>query len=326
MNAMNTKLKTALIATAVCLATITACKKDDASTTKTTSNLKNVFAQTRVASQQFTIDGASYQTITGAKGTKIYFFSGSLKHRNGSPVTGNVDIELKEIYSLGDMILSNATTTTTNGRRLESGGELFLKATQGGEELLVNNTNPPIIQFPVNSPVSGMQLFNGRFAPNDSVAQDSTLLWDSIPNGGGQVVQDTVGAGGGFTQYYYQFGLDSFGWSNCDRFWSNTGAGTAVQIKLPNDFDNTNTSVFMIFTAEHTAAPSDTYDATNHICGFHSDGNTPIGISVSIVAISEKNGQYYSSIVSTTTVANMLVTLTMTPTTLADIKTQVALL
>jgi hypothetical protein len=68
------------------------------------------------------------------------------------------------------------------------------------------------------------------------------------------------------------------------------------------------------------------YDSTSHTFGFHSDGHTPLGLGVTIVAISEINGQYYSSIIPTTTFAGTTVTLNMQATTLAAFRTAVAAL
>ncbi len=311
---MRNQIKHALIAMVGIALALGSCHKETTIIPQSTSKLSTLFAQTKVASQTFTVNANNYQQIVGSKGTIIRFYAGSLLHQNGTPVTGNVTVELKEIYSVGDMILSNATTTS-NGKRLQSGGEIYLHASQNGEVLRINHSIPLTVEFPTNNPVAGMELFRGQFIANDSLPQDTILNWDTT-NVGGQVIQDTVSGVSSGT--FYQFQLDSFGWSNCDRFWgSNTGAGTAVRIQSATPYTNHNTAVFLVFNAEHTAAPSDTYDSATHIFGFHSDGNTPLGLSVTVVAISEINGQYFSSIVSTTTSANMLVTLNFQPTTLA---------
>jgi hypothetical protein len=308
---MKNEMKHLIVAMALIALTIGACKKQSSTTPQGTSNVKGIFAQTQVQSQSFTINASQYGTLRGSKGTVIQYSPGSLLHQNGTPVTGNVNIELKEIYSVGDMILSNATTTS-NGRKLQSGGEIYLTATQGGEKLRIDHGNPLIVGFPTNNPVSGMELFRGQFIHVDSIAQDSILNWDTTAVQG-QVVMDSISGSSGV---FYQFPLDSFGWSNCDRFYSNTG-GTAVRIQSNGVYTNHNTAVYMIFNTEHTAASADLYDSASHTFGFHSDGHTPLGLSVTIVAISEINGSYFSSIVPTTTTANMVVPLTFQPTTLA---------
>ena len=296
--------------------TMAACKKGPV-TTQTTSAIAGLFAQTRVQSQSFTVAAGTYGTVIGTKGTVIRYYPNSFLHQNGTAVTGNVNIELKEIYSAGDMILSNATTTS-NGQRLQSGGEVYLHATQNGEALRIDHNNPLALEFPTTSPVSGMQLFRGQFVHVDSVAQDSVLNWDTTAVQA-QVIQDTASGSAG-TFYYFQ--LDSFGWSNCDRFYSLSG-GTSVLIQSSGVYTNHNTAVFLIFNSEHTAATADRYDSATHMFGFHSDGHTPLGLSVTIVALSEINGQYYSSIVPTTTTTNMIVPLTFQPTTLAAFTTAV---
>jgi len=261
------------------------CKKDSSSTVQT---LKGFFNETGVPVQTFTINAGTFQKVVGAKRTIIYFNPNSLLDGNGNPVTGSVQVTLKEIYTKGDMILSNATTTS-NGVLLQSGGEIFLSASKNGQQLNINPAQPLTLLFPQDSSQSDMQLFTGAFEENNNVAADSTLNWD--PTGDtATVVIDTTG---GFYATYFSFPLDNFGWSNCDRFWNLSG-GTDPQVKLPTDFDQSNTVVYMVFDAERAAAQADMF--SNGIFRFHAGEHTPIGLQVTIIAIAKKDDQYYYAV------------------------------
>ena len=288
------KTKSIISAVAIVLLFLTACKRTE--TTPGANILQNFFAGTRVTSQAFSINATNYNTITGAKSTIIRIPGGSLINKNGVTVTGTVNIELKEIYSKGDMILSNATTTC-NGGMLQTGGEIYLIARQNGEDLRVKPGYKISVEFPTTNPVAGMQLFTGQFVQNSNLAADSSLVWTPVDSANAVVVQDSAFLGGFM---FYDFQVDSFGWTNCDRFYNLTG-GTDPMIQVPTQFDNSNTSVYMIFDAENSVADGDVY--ADHVFRFHSGNHTPIGLAVTIVVIAKIGTQYYYSINHETTAA-----------------------
>lgn len=284
----NMKTKNVLTTAIIALFFLAGCKRETTTTT-VPNTLQSFFAGTRVASQTFAINATNYNQIVGAKNTKITIPGGCLIDKYGHTVTGNANIELKEIYSKGDMILSNATTTTATGM-LESGGEIYLKVRQNGEDLRVKPGYSISVSFPTTNPVGGMQLFTGAFVANTNLAADSALVWTPVDSTAANIVQDS------FSSYtFYDFPVDSFGWTNCDRFYDNPG-GTDPMIQVPSTFDNTNTSVYMIFDAENAVANGDVYDDATHIFRFHAGTHTPTGLSVTIVVIAKIGTQYYYSI------------------------------
>jgi hypothetical protein len=309
---MQTKISLAAIA--VVLLLCSACKKE--TTTPGSSSVKDFFSSAAVQSQSFTVNATNYQQIVGAKNTHIVLYPGSLLDQNGHVVTGNVQVELKELYSKGDMIRSNATTTSGN-LLLQSGGEIYLKIRQGNQELRVNPAIPLQIAFPTNNPSAGMQLFYGGFAVNDAVAADSVLNWNvacTCTTANAFITVDSFSS----VQFYDFWTVDSLGWTNCDRFYNLTG-GTDVSIELAQGFDDTNTSVYMIFDAENSVASADLF--SNQIFRFHSGEHTPIGINVTIVAICKKDGQYYYGIQHKVTAAGVNINVPMTAATEAQITT-----
>lgn len=89
--------------------------------------------------QKFTITaGTGVVTITSAKGVKLNI-NGDCLTKNGVAVTGAVDIEYIELFDKGTMLVTNKPTmgVMPDGKKnlLISGGEFFIKATQGGVEL-----------------------------------------------------------------------------------------------------------------------------------------------------------------------------------------------
>jgi hypothetical protein len=312
------KTKNILIAVTVTVVQvlILSCHKNGSTSTSGGGQLAGFFQQTQVPSQSFTITGGQFNNITGSKGTQLYIYAGSLLHQNGSAVTGSVQVQLQEIYSHGDMILSNATTTS-DSFLLQSGGEIYLTATQNGETLRISHNNPIGVNMPITgSGLSGMQRFTGTVIANNNIAAGSQINWVIVPadTAAAPAVNDT-GAG-----YSYSFVVDSFGWSNCDRFYNLPG-GTDPMIQLPTGYDNTNTTVYMIFDAENTVATADRWSSP--IYRFHSGSHTPIGLHVTIVAIAKKGSTYYYDIEHEVTASGATFNMNMTQSTLDAIKAAV---
>ncbi len=92
------------------------------------------------AVQNFVIDASVGGTITGSQGTRVIFPPNAIG-LNGTPVTGNIDVELIEIYDKGAMVLQNMSTKgkKPNGdeEALKSAGEFFVNAKQNGDPLEV---------------------------------------------------------------------------------------------------------------------------------------------------------------------------------------------
>src|SRR4051812_5459606 len=90
--------------------------------------------------QNFTATaGAGVITVTSAKGV-VLNINGNTLTKNGNPVTGAIDIEYIELFDKGTMLITNKPTMgiMPDGKRglLKSGGEFFIKASQGGVELV----------------------------------------------------------------------------------------------------------------------------------------------------------------------------------------------
>ncbi|MDB5281001.1 MAG: hypothetical protein JWO06_76 [Bacteroidota bacterium] len=308
---MKTKsLSLALVIAAVGL--FSSCKKDATPATQN-GNVQSFFDQTQVSAQTLSANLSTYNTLTGAKGTIIKVAPGSLLHQNGTTVTGSVQFQLRELYSHGDMILSNAATVS-NGSLLKSGGEIYLTATQGSENLLINHSNPLVLQFPTSNATTGMQLFTGSFS-TATATTPATINWNPVANANATIVLDSS-----TLNQYFGFSSDSFGWTNCDQFYNLTG-GTDLQVQLPVGFDSTNTRVFMLLDAENSLAWADVW--ASPIYKFHACSHTPIGINVTIIAIAQKGNQFYYAIQHETTASGVIFTVTMTPAPVAAIKTAI---
>ncbi len=272
----------------------TACKKEVIPTPTTNSSTDlNGFHSSKVnqLKQNFTVDAALGATIVGNKGTKVTIFPNGLKFANGQTVSGNVNIELVEIFDRGTMVLANKPTmgVLPNGdlAPLVSGGEYYLKITQNGNVLSTNNG--VFVEVPSNIPDNGMQLFNGLIDLNDNLTWELTT--DTIV-----VNQDSLGTN-------YAFFDDSWGWTNVDRFYDDPRPKTTIKVKLPTGFNNTNANVYITYDGEPTALASMDIFTTD---GYFSEhyGLIPIGLEIHVIAIAMIDGQLNYAIIPETVNAN----------------------
>lgn len=255
---------------------------------------------------QFNAEDGSI-SLTSEKGVSIYL-NGSCLTLNGSPVTGQVDLEFVEVFDKGSMLTTNKPTMgiMPNGDRgmLISGGEFFIEATQNGNALEITCD----IQLGIPSNLTGgvdteMTLWTG-IDDCDGVDDDCDLVWEENE-------RDTGAQGGVFAEgnQYYAF-IGDFGWSNVDRFYNDPREKTTILVAVPEGYDNTNSSVFLSYDGEDTGlANLDTYDAGTGLFSEHY-GQIPIGLECHVIFVTEEANDWKYAVQAATIVENGVITIT----------------
>lgn len=324
------------VATAVTVA-LFGCKKEEnitpASNPSTNngnvSNIASFLSRKQSPKQTFSVNANIQQRIVGSKGTILDISPYSFKTLSGQVVTGNVTVELREMYSKSDMIFSKAPTMSSNGL-LVSGGELFLQAFQNGAQLQLNGTDKIKSKFPSTGNYKPMAEFynNNTFDNNTSstyagVSENSPFTWYGLDS---TYVDSTYTDSTSWVNYdydstynspYYSFYLDGMNWINCDYFWDNAGPFTDMSINAGTQFDASNCVIYV--SVDGIQSVMELYDFDlNHVfdAGY---ANIPVGLNVHIVAVANINGQFYSAIVPATTTANFTENITLVATTEAQL-------
>lgn len=257
--------------------------------------------------QNFTMTaGNGVVTLTSAKGVKLYI-NGDCLTKNGNPVTGQVDIEFVELFDKGNMLVTNKPTMgiTADGKKnlLISGGEFFIKATQGGVELQTSCYMNMIVPTALTNGFDNlMTLWTGV------IDEDGELAWKDARGADGK-----GGVQGEGNNYYVTFG--NFGWTNVDRFYSDPRPKTTILVDVPEGYDNTNSAVYLSYDGEGTNALAklDTY-TTEGLFSEHY-GQIPIGLACHIIFATEDNGNWRYAIKGVTTTANAVYTFNLAETT-----------
>lgn len=315
--------KALLFVSALVTITILSCKKEKDVTPTTppgSSNISTFFQQNAAQKQTFTINANQYQSISGTKGTILQFQPGSFKNSSGPVTSGTITVELREMYSKADMIMSNAPTMSNN-QLLVSGGELFLQAFQNGTPLSLSSSNSVSVQMPTNTNALPMN----EFYSNQEFTSGADLDWnlaDSSTNDSIIVINDSIDFES--PSYYYYFYLDGLNWINCDHFWDSPGPFTDVDVNVGTQFNMANCAVYISFDGMNSITSLGDYDA-NHIFNYGYQ-SFPQGLNIHIIALAKINGQLYSGIIPGTLTANFSTNITLMPTTLTQFTSAVNLL
>lgn len=304
---------TALIFAAVLF--IISCEKE--TITSTATNTKKQFALTDLFKniappmQNFTVTAGQQQVVTGEKGTKITFFSNSFKKKDGTILTsGSVKIVLQEMLTGPEMILANKTTTS-DGKLLVSGGQIYIKAYLGSEELLVNKAAKPEVDIPAKTQ-DEMQMFLGNTKENDSIKGDTVINWvrDTTTV---RRRQDSFGS-------RYNFFLDSFRFVNCDYFYDQSTTMTNINVTIPTDFSDSSIALFIYFPTINSVVSAYSFDKITRTFSLGSKYKVPVGLPVKFLFVGKKGTQFYYEIKSATIIDNYSTTISPSVTTEAAIQ------
>ncbi len=303
------------------------------------NGLNALFAALQSAPQQMTVAAGREQTIYGLYGTKITFYPNSFKDKNGNVLrNGAVNIQLREIYTVGDMV-ANRAATTANGKLLTSGGQVQITANANGQEVFANkygigfrhlkpSAQPMTLFYGDNADfVSNWTICGdpqaGNFVPGTSTSADTNVIFVITSSG-----VDTVITHGIVTNYYQFDSCTNFNWINCDYFYTSGAQLTNVKVALPDStYNQSNTEVFLVFPAINAASHMTRYNPATNTFELQNGYYVPIGMQVDVVVVSKIGVSYYfNSHKGMTTSDNMVVYADMALVSLDYIRAQLSAL
>lgn len=283
--------------TAAVLSFTTSCEKDPDNAVKLTdsnkseNNIQSILANEAPIVQNFTVNADISNTITGDRGTKIRIPGNAFVTQNGNPVSGNINFELQEIFSPGEMIASGKMTSS-GGNILASGGEMYINATQGSSQLQLAPGKSLDFSVPTCNYDSQMELFVGNGQDDDN------FDWVPATNSVVSQCQDSLNP----CQTTYCFNItDLFNWINCDYFYNDPRQKTEVEIQVPSGFDNTNTQVYAYIPSINSISRTSYVNGSFWITGGY---KLPVGLAVTFVGLHYDGTDIYYSVQNATIVNN----------------------
>jgi hypothetical protein len=229
--------------------------------------LKRLSEKSKV--RKITINNASQAKFSIANGGTCTCTGANLRTAQGTAVSYPYDLEILELFTLKDMLL-HQKSTESYGKMLVTGGAIYLKATKDGNDLIVNNLNPPQISIPNNRIDTQMQLFYEGMTRQDQftwVAGDSSIR---------QPTQIREPLPLVFNKTTYELFPKRLGWINVDKFYDFTGAKTKV--KFTSFYPKIeNMAIFMVFSDINSVIQVSNAESLE----------VPVGQTAKIVAVSE---------------------------------------
>ncbi len=290
-----------LILTILISVLFTNCKKDDEKPAPKLPDgealQEKIEENLAAATQKFTVDGLNGGTIIGAQGIRVVFHTRAFLDDQDVEVTGDIDVELIEIFNKADMLMNNIAPIGRNAdgkiATLISGGEFFINATKDGKQLKPNGTFE--IQVPAEVFDQDMRIFRG--IQNCDEQQNCDIIWEEEDNGL-EFMEGNEGDG------VYGVFQSQFGWTNIDKWYSDPRPKTTIFVDVPEGYDDTNCAVYVSYDGEPTAlARMDVYDETAGLFTEHY-GLIPIGLEVHFIVVSIVDDQWNYAIQPATIVNN----------------------
>ncbi|AWV99071.1 hypothetical protein [Arcticibacterium luteifluviistationis] len=173
--------------------------------------------------------------FVSVNGTQVYVAVDKfVKKKDNSPVSFPVNIELIELFSPGDIIL-NGKPTVSNGKLLTTGGEIFIRITKDGDEVILKDDHYLRIKIPTKSPDNKMRLFTGEEDVEGNLNWEEEPEWVYIacieaPDRNckeKEIAQKTLTVNGD----NYELFTGDLGWINCDRFLNDEGSLTTISFE-----------------------------------------------------------------------------------------------
>ena len=272
--------------------------------------------------QEFQFDASGMGVFTTESGTQISI-NGACLSKNGNAVTGQVAVEIIELYDRGNMLLTNKTTM---GRMMDgkkavmiSGGEFFVNATQEGEQLTLGCNMQVVIPVDLTGGADNlMSLWKGTVGEDcDTNIPCDDIIWDEIRDEEGNMPGIEIGKGIAQGDAYYTF-FQEFGWTNVDRFASDPRPKTGLLVDVPEGFNDENSAVYISYDGEPNAlAFLDKYDEDQELFTEHY-GQIPIGLEAHVIFVSEDNGNWLYAIKAVTIVADGTISFVLSETATAS--------
>jgi outer membrane protein assembly factor BamB len=277
---MKPNIKTFLVgAGLLALSAVISCKKDATTAPSTNTNPTSPTGPTsllafhnanRVPVQSFTINNSTGATIKGANGGKYFIPAHFFVNSANQAISGNITVNLKEIFTPANMILSNMPTMAGN-RGLLSDGEFNITANQNNQ--------------PLKAAVGAM--FAAHLPLKADSAVDSINVWNFNNNTWAN----------SFGSYAYSIGpdsicinSDSINWLNGDYFYPNS-AFYQLNINAPNAPNITQTCIYVYVNGHRAIWQSSFVSGTE----FQTPTDIPAGAPLTIIGLcTASDGTLYS--------------------------------
>ena len=281
------------------------------------NSLADFHSRNGVPLKQYSINAVTGGSFTTSQGTIVTIPPNNFLDGSGNPVTGNVDISFRDIYTKSDMLLSDIPTSS-NGSPIKSAGEFFILAQSGAAAVQI--VQPILVQQPANGqPVdTAMQAFLGGQGANgvngfNWVNQTGTITIGNVSFNAGNYV---------FSLFRFGTPIAAGTWCNSDNpNYFASYPQIQFTIHATDDMNSYYTDVFLVFKNVKSMVHVYRGSANDFPYNF-----APQGLDCTVVAVGVKDGKLYSSFLPVTIGINQTVNFTLSETNTDEFKSRLQLL
>ncbi len=239
---------------------------------------------------------------------------GFLQKPNGAPCKGKLNIDYQLLTTKTDLIL-NDMPTVSDGYPLVSGGVVRVHISQNGAPVVFARSDIKLTVYyqAKYDGVGPMSYFEGQYNSRTS------FNWKQFSP---STDQQAISVSGRGDSSIFRMVLDRFTFVNCDRFYNDPNLIKNFSVKLPPQFSNQNSAVYVAYKDIFTVLKLDG-DPTQRafIIPKYSKGFPDKAATV--VTLSLIKGKYYLATQSLTNLSTQsTVSLTPTEITFDEIKTK----
>lgn len=248
-----------------------------------------------VPTQRFKIYPFERNVLRGKRGTIITIEADALTFMNGIPITGKVEVELKEITNKRDIILDNLTTESST-ELLDSVYAVYVNATYDDEYVDIQTNYAIKIELPTNlrDQWEEREIYRGTHPDQKGRPwikdKYSKFIYGSEvaekPNSGFGFFSKEKKVAVSTTQPPSEISTSRLGWINCARPFIVDVKGATTMLKIT---EKTAADIFVMVILENygTCIPAVQEKDQFVITGL------PINEEINIVGIGIKEGTYY---------------------------------
>ncbi len=117
-------------------------------------------ADEMIAPQFYTVNNDVGSVLQTNAGMIIAVPDGTFLDENGNPVSGEIELEVKEALDAESIILAGLSTKSGDDL-LETGGMFYLNGRKDGKTLKMNPEQPIVVEVPTHEVKPGMELYHG---------------------------------------------------------------------------------------------------------------------------------------------------------------------
>nr|MCU0345369.1 hypothetical protein [Saprospiraceae bacterium] len=242
-----------------------------------------------------------------SKSGNIEVYCPSFVDNNGQSVTGTLLASFREVATKGDMIRYQTPSQTTDGKALESLGQLYVAITKDGKPVQLSQGEQFYIDMVAPAVAPGMDVFYG-----ETNAATQQIQWedDGHPDSSNIIVNEI----GGQTRLMF-FSKQLYWFSNSVALDLSGSTTTEVCATLPDDFTAENTVLYLVFENRNSVLRLGSNNCAADI---------PVGENVTLVALSVQGNEgdetYYLAHSSVAVSAGQQVALTPAESSISEIE------